>query len=97
MWSGPDGPLGPAEVATEGRFAGPLANHDRYGGAYLAWFFLTGKRRLPTYFPVKRLGAITLVLLVFPAEAYPPAFRLFNRDQKLFELLKNSLYIFGIL
>ncbi len=55
MWSGPDGPLGPAEVAAEGSFAGPLANHDRYGGAYLAWFFLTGKRRLPTYFPVKSL------------------------------------------
>jgi hypothetical protein len=53
MWSGPDGPLGPAEVAAEGRFAGPWQNHDRYGEAYLAWFFLTGKRILPTYFPAK--------------------------------------------
>ena len=50
MWSGPDGPLGPAEVAAEGRFAGTLANHDRYGVAYLAWFFLTGCEDCPPIF-----------------------------------------------
>jgi len=54
MWSGPDG-RSPAEVAAEGRFAGTLANHDRYGEAYLAWFFLTGKRILPTYFPERAM------------------------------------------
>lgn len=56
MWSGPDGPQ-PGRGGRGGQLRGPLANYDRYGGAYLAWFFLTGKRRLPSYFPVKIFGS----------------------------------------